>query len=394
MAYKGAFYAARRCTVWVVAFLASLFIFSFQHAALADNQEITTGNAGFVEVFEVNGLLDEVLADVLMEVIEEAQDNGTRALILQVNSKQAVVSNATLNEIAKQISESSVPIDVWVGPSGSAAHGKVAQLISVADSIGVSIGSTLGNTGTQVLNPDLFGRVWGENHQLLIDSRLNWEQTISEGIVQCEKVEVDELGNSLSENEQLARCSNPTLGDFLVSRDSFISEVVTTDQGPRLSPLTQTKIRGLSLLDQLMHTVASPPVAYLLLISGLVLLLFEFFSIGVGIAGAIGAIVVTLGSYGLAALPIRSWALVLILASMVAFGVDIQTVVPRLWTFIGQIMFSLGTIFLYPEDSVQMSWIPMGVCIAGIGILVFRGMPIMIRGRFATTQIKPRLGKE
>ena len=143
-----------------------------------------------------------------------------------------------------------------------------------------------------------------------------------------------------------------------------------------------------------MHTVASPPVAYLLLISGLVLLLFEFFSIGVGIAGAIGAIVVTLGSYGLAALPIRSWALVLILASMVAFGVDIQTVVPRLWTFIGQIMFSLGTIFLYPEDSVQMSWIPMGVCIAGIGILVFRGMPIMIRGRFATTQIKPRLGKE
>ena len=394
MVYKGAFYTARRCTVWVVAFLASFFIFSFQHAALAENQDVTAGNAGFVEVFEVNGLLDEALADVLMEVIEEAQRNGTRALILQVNSKQAVVSNAMLNEIAKQISESSVPIDVWVGPSGSAAHGKVAQLISVADSIGVSIGSTLGNTGTQVLNPDLFGRVWGENHQLLIDSRLNWQQTISRGIVQCEKVEVDELGNSLSESEQLERCSNPTLGDFLVSRDSFISEVVTTDQGPRLSPLTQTKIRGLSLLDQLMHTVASPPVAYLLLISGLVLLLFEFFSIGIGIAGAIGAIVVTLGSYGLAALPIRPWALALILASMVAFGVDIQTVVPRSWTFIGQIMFSLGTVFLYPEGSVQMSWIPMVVCIVGIGILVFRGMPIMIRGRFATTEIKLRLGKE
>ena len=394
MVYNETFYIARRCTVWVLAFLASFFIFSFQHAALAEDQDITAENAGFVEVFEVNGLLDEVLADVLMEVIEEAQRNGTRALILQVNSKQAVVSNATLNEIAQQISESSVPIDVWVGPSGSAAHGKVAQLISVADSIGVSIGSTLGNTGTQVLNPDLFGRVWGENHQLLIDSRLNWQQTISQGIVPCEKVEVDELGNSLSENEQLARCSNPTLGDFLVSRDSFISEVVTTDQGPRLSPLTQTKIRGLSLLDQLMHTVASPPVAYLLLISGLVLLLFEFFSIGIGIAGAIGAIVVTLGSYGLAALPIRPWALVLILAAMVAFGVDIQTVVPRLWTFIGQIMFSLGTVFLYPEGSVQMSWIPMVVCIAGVGILVFRGMPIMIRGRFATTEIKPRPGKE
>ena len=94
-----------------------------------------------------------------------------------------------------------------------------------------------------------------------------------------------------------------------------------------------------------MHTIASPPVAYLLLISGLILLLFEFFSIGVGIAGAIGAVVLALGSYGLAALPIRLWALVLILISMVAFAVDIQTVVPRFWTFVGEVAFIFGTVF-------------------------------------------------
>ena len=121
--------------------------------------------------------------------------------------------------------------------------------------------------------------------------------------------------------------------------------------------------------------------------SGLALLIFEFFSIGIGIAGVIGAISVSLSAYGLTILPFRSWALSLLLLSMLAFAIDIQTVVPRFWTLAGQIMFTIGTIFLYYEANVQMSWIPMSVGIVGILVLMARGMPIMIRGRFATTQI-------
>ncbi len=381
------FTAQRRPISWIAVTFLFFSLFSSLYLSHANAQNSQPENTGFVEVFEVSGLLDEVLSDVLSKALDEVQVNGARALILQVNSKQAVISDAELNKIAQQIVNSSVPIDIWIGPSGSSAHGKVAQLISVADSIGVSIGSSVGNTGDQVLDSSTFGKIWGENHELLQSATLNWEQAIERGIVECEKVEVDELGNALTPEQQLARCANPTLGDFLVSRDSFISEVIETEQGPRLSPLTQTKIRGLSLLDQLMHTIASPPVAYLLLISGLILLLFEFFSIGVGIAGAIGAVVLALGSYGLAALPIRLWALVLILISMVAFAVDIQTVIPRFWTFVGEVAFVFGTVFLYPETSVQMSWIPMTTGIVGVFILMFRGMPIMIRGRFATTKI-------
>ena len=381
------FSALRRPLICLLASFLCFSFFSSVYLSHANAQDTQPENAGFVEVFEVSGLLDEVLSDVLSNALDEVQRNGARALILQVNSKQAVISDAELNEIAQQIKNSTVPIDVWVGPSGSSAHGKVAQLISVADSVGVSIGSTIGNTGPQVLDSNIFGTIWGENRDLLQSNTLGWEQAIEKEIVQCKKVEIDELGNPLTPEQQLARCANPTLGDFLVSRDSFISEVVSTDQGPRLSPLTQTKIRGLSLLDQLMHTIASPPVAYLLLISGLILLLFEFFSIGIGIAGAIGAVVLALGSYCITALPVRLWALILILISMVAFAVDIQTVVPRFWTFVGQLAFIFGTVFLYPETSVQMSWIPMTAGIVGIFVLMFRGMPIMIRGRFATTKI-------
>ena len=363
-------------------------LLSAQQLQGEENQESL--NPGYVEVFEVSGLLDDVLASALENSIIDAQNNGANALILQMNSKQAVISNQRLVALGQAFLDSSIPIEVWVGPSGSTAQGKVAQLALLSDSLGVSIGSSIGKTGEYVFSSMELNSSYQEKIKILRSSTLQWNEAIEANLVQCDRVEIDELGKTLTEKEQLARCSNPTLGDFLVNRDSFVSEVIQTDDGPRLSPLTKTKINRLNLIDQLMHTVASPPITYLLLVSGLALLLFEFFSIGVGIAGVIGAISVALSAYGLTILPFRPWALLLIIFSMLAFAIDIQTVVPRVWTLIGQIMFTIGTIFLYYEVNVEMSWIPMSVGIIGVLVLMARGMPIMIRGRFATTQIDRR----
>jgi len=363
-------------------------LLSAQQLQGQENQESL--NPGYVEVFEVSGLLDDVLASALENSIIDAQNNGANALILQMNSKQAVISNQRLVALGQAFLDSSIPIEVWVGPSGSTAQGKVAQLALLSDSLGVSIGSSIGKTGEYVFSSMELNSSYQEKIKILRSSTLQWNEAIEANLVQCDRVEIDELGKTLTEKEQLARCANPTLGDFLVNRDSFVSEVIQTDDGPRLSPLTKTKINRLNLIDQLMHTVASPPITYLLLVSGLALLLFEFFSIGVGIAGVIGAISVALSAYGLTILPFRPWALLLIIFSMLAFAIDIQTVVPRVWTLIGQIMFTIGTIFLYYEVNVEMSWIPMSVGIIGVLVLMARGMPIMIRGRFATTQIDRR----
>ena len=281
------FVAPKKLTITLI--LSGIFLLIFSGMALSEEDE-TNEDPGYVEVFEVSGLLDDVLADALENAIQDAQRNGANGLILQVNSKQAVIPNARLIEIANQIQSSNIPVDVWVGPSGSTAQGKVAQLVLIADSLGVSIGSSVGKTGQQIFTSEQFGFDWEQKNNLLTNTILGWDQAIESNLVECDRVLIDELGKSLTEKEQLARCANPTLGDFLVNRESFISEVIETDGGPRLSPLTKTKINRLNLIDQLMHTVASPPVAYLLLISGLALILLEFFYIGIGIAGEIGAI--------------------------------------------------------------------------------------------------------
>ncbi|NDH94486.1 MAG: hypothetical protein EBZ13_08150, partial [Planctomycetia bacterium] len=73
---------------------------------------------------------------------------------------------------------------------------------------------------------------------------------------------------------------------------------------------TTVRFFKLGLVPRLFHTVASSPVTYLLLVIGLSLLIFEFFTAGIGIAGLVGAICSVLACFGLAELPIRGVALV------------------------------------------------------------------------------------
>ena len=92
--------------------------------------------------------------------------------------------------------------------------------------------------------------------------------------------------------------------------------------------VAEPRFYKLPLLPRLMHTVASPPVTYLLLTIGLSLLIFELFTAGVGVAGVVGAGSVVLACYGLGVLPINGWALAALFVAFFGLAIDVQTGVP------------------------------------------------------------------
>jgi membrane-bound serine protease (ClpP class) len=134
-------------------------------------------------------------------------------------------------------------------------------------------------------------------------------------------------------------------------------------------------------------------VTYLLLLIGMALLIFEFFTAGVGVAGIVGAACLVLACTGLAVLPARGWAVALLVLAFLAFAVDVQVGVPRFWTGVGVAVTIVGSLLLFedlPGVTLRPSWITL---LAGIGgtILAFVvGMPSMVRTRFAT----PTIGRE
>jgi len=337
-------------------------------AGAATAQE-TGRDEGVAIVAKISGLLDEVMADFLEESIESANSEGASVVVFQLNSTEAIVSDERLDELAAAITESQVPITFWVGPSGARATNKVAQLVGLAavDSVAIAPGARLGNTGEQVLDRDRFGVVFGENADAVRDDTVGHEEAVELGI---------------------ADAPAPTVGDFLVNLDQFESRVVGEGQDQRREPITQVRFTRLDVFDQFMHTVASPPVAYLLFAFGIALLIFEFYTAGVGVAGVVGAFAFLLGCYGLAALPTNIYAIVAIVFAMFAYAIDVQTGVPRVWSGIATVAFVFGTLTLY--DGVSMSWIPIVTGIGGMTLAMIGGMPAMVRTRFST----PTIGRE
>ena len=85
-----------------------------------------------VDVLQVSGIFDKIVVRSIVEAIDRAETNGSEALILQLTSRGAVVSDAEMTSLLQRVSDSTVPIGVWVGPSRSSrAYGLPADRKSV-----------------------------------------------------------------------------------------------------------------------------------------------------------------------------------------------------------------------------------------------------------------------
>jgi membrane-bound serine protease (ClpP class) len=340
---------------------------------------------GLVDVLQVSGLIDPIVVDAIDDAIERADADGAQALVLQVNSRGAVVDRDEMAALLERIAEAPIPIAVWVGPSGARLYGTPAQLLAVADVTGMAGGSRVGHIGVP-LAPGGVPIDFGAAEQALRQGSIGLTEARELGVF---KQRVTDLGI-------------PTIRNMVDALDGFeeggrvietTEEQVLDDGNVRRDTTTTVRFSKLSLVDQLFHTAASPAVAYLLLLVGLSLLVFEFFTAGIGIAGVVGAIATVLACTGLATLPTRGWAVALILGAVFAFAIDVQVGIPRLWTGVGVLLTVIGSVWLFeplPGATLRPSWITLLAGIGGIVLAFVVGMPSMVRTRFAT----PTIGRE
>ena len=349
--------------------------------AVTTSAEVTADGLAPVDVLQVSGLIDNIIVDAINNAISDAETNGAQALILQINSKASLVGRDEMRDLYNRIANATVPVAIWVGPSGSKATGLGAQLLSAADATGMAPGTRIGKSGTPLVDNVDFGEATDQ----LRTETLGFQDARRAGAL---KLEISDEGA-------------PTIRNMVYALDGLLIDGVTldtavetlNDDGNVSNDITTVRFHKLGLWAQMLHTSASPPVAYVFLIIGLALLIFEFFTAGIGVAGVVGAVLLMLSFYGLGELPERNWALILMFVSMLAFSIDVQVGIPRFWTGVGLVGFTFSSIFLFPvfdQQSLQVSWLSLLVGIGGIALTFVSGMPSMTRTRFAT----PTVGRE
>jgi membrane-bound serine protease (ClpP class) len=316
------------------------------------------GSQGYVDVVQVSGWIDPVVVDFIGRSITDSEQGGAEALIIQLDSPGSLVSEARLDRLVQRIEGARVPIAVWIGGSGARAKGDAGRVARAAPIVGLAPSGRL-QVGNRVLGP---------------------ADALKAGAVQ-----IDEKRSAV-------------LGTFIASLDGRTVDGTTLEtatltpqeSGPPEAELTvQGRLAKLDLWPRTMHTVASPPVAYLLLLAGLAMIVFELYTGGVGIAAGVGALALVLSAYGLAILPINPWGLALIAFGAFGFTVDIQTGVPRFWTGVGVVGLVVGSLLLY-RDPVSLGWLPLVGGVVGFVLLMLAGLPATVRSRFST----PTIGRE
>jgi len=379
----------RRLAIGLLVTLCGLMLLGTPSAAQSDDDGNDAApldeEVGRVDVLQVSGLMDPILADAIRTAIERAEDEGSQALILQVNSRGTVLDESEVEDLLDDVQTAGIPIAVWVGPTGARFYGPAAQLLTVADITGMAPSARVGYVGQPLSTTS--GTVGFDGAAQ--DALRNGSVGLSEARALAVFTEIQDVGVPT-----ITSMVEVLDGREVDGRTLETTEEAITDSGQVRRDTTSTvRFAKLSLVDQLFHTVASPPVAYLLLLTGLALIVFEFFTAGVGVAAVVGAVCVILAATGLAVLPTRMWAVVLILLSMLAFAVDVQVGIPRFWTGVGIAGTIVASLFLFedlPGASLRPSWIALLTGIGGITLTFIVGMPNMVRTRFAT----PTIGRE
>lgn len=366
--------------------LAGLSLLSSPAQAESSGDDGAAAELAPVDVLQVSGLFDDVTVQSVEDAIDEATANGSQALILQLNTGGAIVDDDTMRHLLQKVADAKIAIGIWVGPSRDArAYGAPAQLFGVADVTAMVAGSRIGHTG-ELLALDGAEVDLGRFAAELRNDSMSFGDARKKGVL---RLDTTDEGVPTVRSMVLAM-DGVTLEDGTVL-DTVAEEL--NDQGETQNVATLVRFSGLGLIEEMFHTVASPPMAYLFLVIGLCLLIFEFFTAGVGVAASVGAVLSVLGCYGLSALPARPGAVALIIIAMLAFAIDVQVGIPRFWTGVGTTLFVLGSWFLYeplPGNDLRLGWLTLGVGIAGVLLTFVVGMPSMVRTRFAT----PTIGRD
>lgn len=306
--------------------------------------------ASIVDVVEVKGRIDPVVADFIRRAISRADESRSEVLVLQLDSSGVLIGQADFLRLVEEIRVSPVPVAVWVGPTGASAAGPTAAILAGAALAGMAPGTKVAGLGP--------------------------EEAMSRGLVST---------------------TDPTLGEFVVGLDGRdaggrvlrTARVVPEGDLLRRQQAGQVRFAKLGITERLLHLTADPSVAYLLLMVGLLLIVFEFFTAGVGVAGVTGAVSLILSCYGLAVLPTNPVGLALIGLGVFGYAVDVQSGAPRAWTGIGAVALPIGSWRLFPGDLAVPWWINLAIS-AAVALFMLSGMTAMLRARFST----PTIGRE
>ncbi|MBI4728649.1 MAG: hypothetical protein HY775_04005 [Acidobacteria bacterium] len=273
-------------------------------SATASASPIPGGPAApVVDILDVPGVIDPSIARYLTSEIADAERRGSSLVLLRMDSAGALKigdDSSPAPPVARRIAAARVPVAVWVGPRGARAAGGARFVLEAADVAAASPGARIGDL-----------------HPADLGSPGRWTRLQERAALEALAATNGRRSGSLD-----ARASGAE--GLLRAIDGRVARTPAGTVVLRL-PERETLVRfhKPGPIRRALHGLANPALAYLLLLGGVMLVVFELFQPGFGVAGVSGALVLAGAAYGFSVLPVRPWGLGVLLLGLALFTWDV-----------------------------------------------------------------------
>ncbi|HET9908241.1 MAG TPA: NfeD family protein, partial [Anaerolineales bacterium] len=137
----------------------------------------------------------------------------------------------------------------------------------------------------------------------------------------------------------------------------------------------RTESFDMSFIEEFLLLLVDPNIAFLLIAIGVQAVLIEISSPGGWVAGFIGAVCLTLATYGLGVLPVNWFGIIFLLMAFVLFILDIKAPTHGALTVAGVASFIVGALVLFNSPGTpdfQRVSVPLVIAVGiSIGLLFF-----------------------
>jgi membrane-bound serine protease (ClpP class) len=301
-------------------------------------------HGAYVEL-RLDGVVNPLKVRHLTRAMERAESEHAKFLLLTIDTPGGLVSS--LQEITVAITNSKIPVVGYVEPASAQATSAGAFILLATD-----VAAMAPSTRVGAAHPVADGKpLEGVMDDKVTNSLASHARSLAERRGRPPAVAESMVRESKSFTEKEARAAG--LIEVLASdRAQLFRELEGRKLDFRGQPfvfhpagLSRVEVQ-MSWLDRLLDTIANPTIASLLLTIGVLGLLYELSSPGIGLGGVVGAICLVVGLLGVSVLPIELGGLVLLVVGLLAIGLEMKVPSHGLLAAGGVISIVLGAMFL------------------------------------------------
>ncbi len=350
-----------------------------------------------IYIIEVDGIINPATAKFITESIDQATEKGAQCLIIQLDTPGGLMES--MRSIVKRILTASIPVIVYVSPSGARAASAGVFITMAAHLAVMAPGTHIGAAHPVSLGEGKESKTMSEK---IVNDTVSYIKTIAK--TRGRNVDWGEkaVRKSVSITEEEALKLNvidmvsPDIPDLLTRIDG---KVIKFDGMTRtlLTKGVQPRSLQMSWRYRLLDIISNPSIAYILLMLGIYGIFFELSNPGAILPGVVGGIFLILAFYALQMLPISFAGLALILFAIILFIAEIKVVSHGLLSVGGVISLFLGSMMLIesPTDYMRISLsVIIPAVLVSAAFFVF-AVTMAIRARLAkpTTGIEGLIGE-